>query len=324
MPNSFYQAPQAARVAVEMVADDLSLAPLISRDLQDDLLGGGGKGRTVNLKVPNALVARNRDIEDVTNKIVLDYLSEQTVPVTLGSHVYNAVGLSEGDLSLNLTDFAAQVLSRQTEAVASFVDAIVLNALESTPETTGIAYDKAAPEKTFTAIRKNLRDRGVPQAGLNVIVGTQVYAEMLDAKVLTDVSQSGSTAALRDGQVGQMRGFTVVEHTGISETEIIAFHRNAFTLAVRAPKVPTGASFGATVNSGGFALRYLRDYDADYTQDRSIVSTFCGIVKMPLYRVVRTQPSLNKVEGQTGYTVGNATVIADAAGAVLRVDTATP
>ena len=323
MPNSFYQAPQAARLAVALTADELMVSALISRNLENDLLGGGGRGRTVNLKVPTALVARARDIEDVTNKIVLDYLAEQTVSVTLGTHAYSAVGLSEGDLSLNLEDFGAQVLAPQTTAVAEYVEDMVLNKLLTETETTGIDWDPATPSKTFTALRQTLRKRGVPQTNLNVLVGTDVYAALLDAKEITDAGQSGSTAALREAQVGRVRGFTVVESTKIPDGQIVAFHRDAYTLAVRAPKVPAGAPFGATVNEAGFALRYLRDYAADYTQDRSIVSTFCGIAKMPLYRVSRTEPTMGKVEGQAGYTVGSATVTADPAGAVVRIDTTT-
>ena len=311
MANDFYTPTQVARVAAALTAQDGFLAALISRDLEDDLLGGGGKGRTVNVKVPTALIARSRGIDEVTAAIVLDSLTETTVPITLGTHAYSAVGLSEGDLSLDLTNFSAQVLKPQAEAVADFVENEVSDLLLAEAEDNSIAWDPANPVKAFTAMRAALRQRGVPASGLNVVVGTNVYAALLDAKAIDDVSQSGSTAALRDGQVGKVRGFQIVESIRVPDGDIIAFHRNAFTLAVRAPKVPEGASFGQTVNESGFALRYLRDYDARYTQDRSIVSTFCGVAKMPLYKIGRN------------YDTSAATVTAVAAGAVLRVNTET-
>ncbi len=321
MANSFYTPEQAARVAAALTSDDALVSALISRDLENDLLGGGGKGRTVNVKVPTALVARARGIDDVTNKIVLDSLAETTVPITLGVHAYNAVGLSEGDLSLDLTDFSAQVLKPQAEAVASYIEDAVIDAIMAEALDTSIRWDPANPTKAFTQIRAALRKRGVPAANLNVLVGVDVYAALLDAKAIEDASQSGSTAALREGQVGRVRGFTVVESTKVPDGDIAAFHRNAFTLAIRAPKKPEGATFGATVTEGNVQMRYLRDYDADYTQDRSIVSTFCGVAKMPLYKVERTQPSMGKVEGEVGYTVGSATVTEVPEGAVLRMST---
>lgn len=307
MANTFYTPEQVASTAVSLVAEDAYLSALISRNFEDDLLGGGGKGRTVNVKIPGALVARSRGIDDVTTSIVLDSIAEDTVPITLGDHIYSAVGLSEGDLSLNLTDFGAQVLKPQTDAVVDRVENMVASAISSIALDTAVRWDAANPVKTFTEIRRILRERGVPATGLNVVVGTDVFAALLDANAVTDASQSGSTEALREGSVGRLRGFQIVESTRVASDEIAAFHRDAFTLAARAPKVPEGASFGASVSGGGFSLRYLRDYDATKTQDRSVVSTFAGVAALPLYRIERDEAT------------GVATVNAVAGGAAFRM-----
>lgn len=312
MANAFYTPIQIAKVAVAMAREDAFLAALINRDFEQDLFGGGGQGRTVNVRIPTALIARERSIDEVAASIVLDSLTETTVPITLGTHAYSAVGLSEGDLTLDLQDFAAQVLKPQVDAVTDYVENAVATALAAVPEDTAIAWNAATPEKTFTAIRAKLRKRGVPTEGLNVVCGVNVYAALLDANAILDASQSGSTAALRDGQVGKLRGFQIVESTRVGDDDIVAFHRDAFTLAVRAPKVPAGASFGQTVTDKGFSLRYLRDYDANRTQDRSIVSTFAGVKQMPLYKITRN------------YGTSTASVVAVPEGAAMRVNIVTP
>jgi hypothetical protein len=307
MPNDFYTPEQIAKVAVKLAVQDSYLGALINRDFEDDLLGGGGKGRTVNVRIPAALISRTRGIDETTAAIVLDSLTEATVPVTLGEHLYSAVGLSEGDLSLDLESFSAQVLAPQVAAVVDRVENEVAEALAAITLDTSIAYDEANPVATLTAIRKQLRDRGVPQTGLNMIVGTEVYAHLLEAKAITDASESGSTEALREGGVGRVRGFQIVESTRVAEGEIVAFHRDAFTLAVRAPKVPEGASFGQTVSEGGYSLRYIRDYDVMHTLDRSLVSTFAGVAAMPLKRIVRN------------YATGTASVEDVAGGGAFRM-----
>lgn len=292
-----------AAVAAAMVAEDAYLSALVSRNLEQDLLGGGGRGRTVNVRIPAALVARDRQINDKKSGIVVDELLEQTTSITLGTHAYSAVTLSEEDLHYKIDDFAARVLAPQTEAVADFVENAVVDALLSEPVNTDVRWDAANPTPTFTAIRKILRQRGVPQTNLNLVVGTDVYAALLDAKAIEDASQSGSTAALRDSNVGRIRGFQVVESTRIPDGDIIAFHRDAFTLAVRAPLVPQGAAFGATATGRGFPLRWLRDYDPRITSDLSVVSTFVGVAKMPLYKVERTYgttPSVDVVQVPDG------------------------
>jgi len=311
MANQLYTPEQVAKVAVAMAQEDSYLGALVSRNFENDLLGGGGKGRTVNVKVPAALVARSRDIDETTAAIVLDSITESTVPVSLGEHLYNAVALSEGDLSLDLADFSAQVLAPQVAAVVDRIEEEVAKALSGIAESTGIAYDPTDPVRTFTAIRKTLRDRGVPTVNLNVVCGTGVYADLLNSNLLQDAGASGSTSALREGAVGRLRGFTVAESTRVAEDEIVAFHRDAFTLAVRAPKVPAGATFGQSVTGNGYNLRYLRDYDAMHTVDRSIVGTFAGVAAMPLYKITRDS------------TAGTASVDEVAGGAALRILTST-
>lgn len=314
MANNFYQAPQVARVAVELAAEDAYLSALVNRNYQDDILGGGGRGRTVNVRIPGALIARDRGIDDKTSAIVLDELSESTVPITLGTHAYSAVSLSEGDMTLNLESFSAQVLAPQVDAVVDYIEHDFVTTLKTTQGVqTGETlpkYDAANPVATFVALRKILRDRGVNPASLNVIVGTQVYADLISSKQLIDASESGSTAALREGAVGRVQGFTVVESTRVGETEIYAFSRDSFTIAVRPPVVPAGAPFGAIENSNGFGLRYLRDYDVMHTVDRSMVSTFVGSAALPLYKITRD------------YTNTTASVVTVPGGAAIFVDTA--
>lgn len=301
--NTFYTPVQVAKTLVAMATEDSYLSALVNRDYEDDLLGGGGRGRTVNIRIPGALIARDRGIDDTAAQIVLDDLTETTVPLTLANHKYSAVPLSEGDLTLNLTDFAKQVLQPQISAIVDAVEWDVVRAIESLPglqpglgtkgeegyipAETMPKYDAADPIPTLTAIRRILRNRGVAPSGLQLTVGTEVYAHLLDAKVILQVNESGSTAALREGNVGQVRGFTVVESNRLDENDIVAFHKSAITLAVRAPLVPAGVAFGASESSGGYNLRYIRDYDALHTVDRSVVSTFSGVQAMPLKRIVR-------------------------------------
>jgi len=312
MPNTFtYTAPQVASVAANLVSQDAVLSALVSRNYVAEFLGEGTGGRPIQVKNPTTLIARTRDVADVVNPIILDTITETSTTINLSkSHDYSAVGLSEADLTLNLTDFAAQVLRPQTEAIVDALEHKIATALLAVPETNLGTFDKANPVPYFTAIRKYLRDNGVPQAGLQVVVGTEVYAALLDAKAITDVSESGSTDALREAGVGKIRGFQIIESTRVPEDEILAFHRDAVTLVTRAPVIPAGASFGATVSEAGYSLRYLRDYDAMYTQDRSIVSTFSGVGFLPTYKVERD------------YATRTATITAVPAGGVIHLDTA--
>ena len=307
MPNDLYTPAQVAAVAAELAKEDSVLTALISRNYDSDIATALGK--TVDVRVGPALIARDRDIDETQAAIVMDDLTEKTVPVSLTTHAYSAINLSEGDVSLRIDDFASRVLAPQVEAVVDKLEHLVAEKLRAVPLDTSIAYDRTDPVSAFTRIRASLRQRNVPASGLVAVVGTAVYADLLDAKAITDASQSDSPAALREAQVGLVRGFTVVESTRLEEDQIVAFHKNAFTLAVRAPKVPEGAAFGETVSANGYALRYLRDYDARFTVDRSLVSMFAGVTAMPLFRVERD------------YALGTVKVTEVPNGAAIRIST---
>jgi hypothetical protein len=286
MANQFYTAAQAAGVALRMVESDQYLSALIARNVIDPLKGGGA-GRTVELKLPNGLIARDRSVDDKTTALIFDELQEQRITVTAGSAAYSGVTLSDGDLSLNLESFSDQVLSPQVDAVVEKIEGAVATQIRSIPLNTTVKWDPTRPDKTFTAIRKVLRLRGVPQAGIVSVVGVNVYAALLDANLLVDASSSGSTAALREGQIGRLRGFTIVESTRVADDEIIAFHRDAFTLTVKAPVAPAGAPFSAAVSGNGYALRYLRGFDITVANERSLVDTMYAITAMPMYKIAQ-------------------------------------
>jgi hypothetical protein len=294
MANTFkFTAAQAAGVAARLVSEDAFLSALISRNGLDALgskpgvARTKGQGRTVDIPVPTALIAHDRDLDDKTTALIKDEITETTIAVTLGAKAYNNVWLSDEDKDLDLASFSDQVLAPQAAAVVDRIEREVADALNAITLDTTIAWDEAAPEKTFTQIRKALRLRGVPQTGLQVVVGVNVYAALLDAKAITDASESGSTAALRDGNVGRVRGFNVVESTRVDDDEIVAFHRDAFTLVTRPNTVPAEASFGATINHQGFSLRHIREYDSQHTASYSLVDTLFGVASLPLFRITR-------------------------------------
>lgn len=267
MANAFLTSDNIARVAASIVGQDLTLAALVSQDLSAEF--NAGKGNVVKVRVPGAVASQTRSIYDTSTPLVSDEIAEQSIDVTLTDHVYDSVVLSEGDLDLEIEEFSAQVLRPQATAIVKHVERAVASAMQATPVTAGITYASTTPAKAFTQIRKKLRSNGVPaEAPLFAAVGSGVYADLLDADAIDD-----------DGKV---RGFKIVESTRLDENEIVGFVREAFALVVRAPSVPDGAPYGASVAEGGFALRHIRSYDGTVAADRSLVSAFVGVQPMPL------------------------------------------
>jgi hypothetical protein len=58
---------------------------------------------------------------------------------------------------------------------------------------------------------------------------------------------------------------------------------------MRAPIIPAGVTFGAGVSYQGLALRFIRDYDSAFLQDRAIVSAFAGAEVLDARRAIKLQ-----------------------------------
>lgn len=285
MPHSFVIPQQVLSTAIALVRDDLIMAATVNRDYEDAF--GGGRGTVVNVRTPNTLKARRRKLTADGTPITTDTVSESTVPVTMTEHVYSAVDVSDVQMRMDIRDFTAQVTVPQVRGIVEDLENLVVETMQALPETLTLPYSAATPELTFTKARKMLRDLGLPAEGLWAAVGTGVYAELVDAKAVSDASQSGSTEALRNANVGKVRSFMTVENNRLDDDEIIFYGRDAFTLAIRAPYPPDGAAFSASESSGGFALTWVKDYDSNVLKDRSVFQTYAGCQAMQVKRLAK-------------------------------------
>lgn len=281
MANSFNtqltQAGKIASTALGLLMPDMVLARTVNRDFEADFVGG--VGNVVNVRRPATLAARTRAY-GATGAITIDDITEPAVqPVTIDRQIYSAVSLTDEDLNMELEDFGRQVLLPQTNSVAFAVEKAIVDEMQDL-NYTSLNYSDIPG--LFTAARKVLRDMGVPTDGLTAAVGTGVAAELLKTDLFRRADAAGSNDALINATLGRLMGFNIIESNLINEYDAIFYHRDAFTLAVRAPRVPEGVTFGQSVAANGFAVRYIRDYDPTVLADRSILSTFIGTETMSL------------------------------------------
>lgn len=280
MANTFFNPDAIARLSIGLLYPDLVLARTVNRDYEADFVGG--KGNVVNVRRPITLASSTRAYGATSAISVTDITEPTTVPVTIDEMIYSAVKVTDEDMTLGIEDFGRQVLQPQTTAVARAIEAKVVAEMRSLTPHASLEYVSGTtdPVKFFTSARKILRDLNVAPGGMVAAVGTGIAADLLNAKDLQDAGQSGSTGALRDATIGRLKGFDVIEVNTLNDDEAIFYSRDAFTLALRAPAVPDGVSFGRSVSANGFAVRWIKDYDASVLADRSILSVFAGTEKM--------------------------------------------
>tara|TARA_R110002051_G_scaffold1853_1_gene10150 strand:- start:14175 stop:15407 length:1233 start_codon:yes stop_codon:yes gene_type:complete len=241
----------------------------------------GAEGDVVNVKRPPLLRARDKGWRS-SNAIIVDNLTQSKIQVKLTAFPYSAVHLSPEESTLDDVDYVRDIQSPQVTAIVEFYEELIVATLSEAdfvfevgfnPEGSGAIAD---PRKVALRARKYFQDAKVPTGGRFWLVGSSVSEAIAGHSDLLAVDTSGLPEALREGVVGKLGGFIVVEMDALDENESYFAHETAIALAQVAPVVPKGAIGGATINEGGMALTQIWDYDSVNAKDRSIVESFAG------------------------------------------------
>lgn len=281
MANTFIKATQIVQAAALLLEREIVLPRLVWS--QPDANFVGAFNDTVTLRVPATLDSRSRTMRSST-ALVADDLTETSVPVVLDTHVYNLLNITDEQLTLDITDFAAQVLAPQITAIAEGCENVIASALQSATAADIVDLDASSAPTSGEALgvaleaSRILNTNNVPRAGRVLVLGANLESWFLQDPVINN-HNSGNRDALDDATITRLAGFTVVGSNALDPDEGYAFDRMAVAFANVAPAIPAGAADGARTTAGGVAMRYLRDYNPTNSTgpvDRSLVDAFVG------------------------------------------------
>ncbi len=299
MANEYIQASQVVNAAVLLLQREIVLPRLVWR--MADANFQGALDDTITLRVPAVLDARTRVMRSTT-ALTFDDLTETAVPVQLNTHVYSGVKIKDEELTLDIRDFAAQVLAPQIRAVAEGMEDAVATALAAAdPEATDIPFVEGTDEPFDVLVdaRRELNLLNVPMGDRVFLAGANVEAALLKSEKFNRVDQSGTDDALREATLNRIAGFTIVTSNAIDPDAAYAFHRTAIALGMVAPALPDGAASKARVALDGLAMRYLRDYAPENSTgpvDRSLVDAFVGATSVEDGEGTTTNKRLVKID----------------------------
>lgn len=280
MANIFEKAEKLAGVALALLQRQIVLPGVfVNRYGITDFKGA--KGDVVNVKRPALLKARDAGFR-ARNALVIDNLVQSRLQVALNRYPYSAVALSDEELTLDVTNFAQDVTAPQARAIAEDFEntaaatlsgATYVHEVDFDPDSSGVDGD---PRKVAIEARRQLNTSNVPANGRLWVVGSSMSAAIASHDKLLDVDTAGLPEAVREGVVGKLGGFIILESNAIDPDEGYFVHNSAVALAAVAPAAPRGATSAGVAVDGGIAVRQLFDYDSDTLSDRSILSVFTG------------------------------------------------
>ncbi|HET7388432.1 MAG TPA: P22 phage major capsid protein family protein [Nocardioidaceae bacterium] len=287
MANAFIKAQKIVDAANLLLQREIVLPRLVTTDLSKQDFQYA-LNDTVTMRIPAVRTAKSRALRSQTGLVAED-LAETKVDVVLTDHIYDLLNITDEQLTLDIRDFARQVLNPQMRGVAEGLEEVIGAVFGTANAATTITYSgpkEAAPSDPFVDVilpaRKALNDNNVPQGNRYLLVGSAVEVALLGDDRISKAQNSGDSLAsnaLQEATVARVGGFSVVTSNAIGENEAYAFHKTAVTFAAFAPALPDGATMKAATSADGFGMRYLRDYDptnATGPVDRSLVDSFAG------------------------------------------------
>ena len=277
MPNTYIKAPKYAALAVGALDRTTVLPQVFTRYDGGNFVGA--LDDTVTFKLPGVTQARDYEWRTRTNPIVLDKIGRTKISIKLDTHTYSAVPITDEELTLDLENFATEVLDPQMTAVVDRLEGKVIAALRVAPFKTTTLAAATADNPYHKALEWDalLDAQFTPSDNRMLLLGSNAWMWLMKSDALRLYDPQAATTAFRRATVAQIGNFTVVKSARLTANEIFAVHPSALVLANVAPENPQGAVYSSRRSYRGYGLRVLRDYDPNFLRDRSVISTFTGI-----------------------------------------------
>lgn len=273
--DNFIKAEKVAKTALGLLEREIVLPGLVWKDAAGDF--DGAKGDTISIRLPAYVKAQRRNLRSDA-PIVTGEIHEQKVDLTLDTHIYTPVHVRDSEMTLDIEDFGAQVLTPVVASVARELENLVAEEMAAATYQTALTFDPDTQDiyNVLVTARSNLNKASVPMGGRRLVVGADMEAAILTSDQFK-ASDLSDESALREAQIGRIAGFDVFTIPGIDPDIAVAFHQTAFALSTRAPIVPAGAGWGASQAFSGLAIRALRDYDFTNVRDRLLSDIYAGV-----------------------------------------------
>ncbi|MEU3265111.1 hypothetical protein [Streptomyces bacillaris] len=263
--------------AVGMLEQELIIPNLFQKQGVDQFKGA--ENDTISMKVEGILPFHDYAWRnDRSNPIVFDEYAERTIAVTFGGNVYSAVKLTDEQNDFDIDNWS-KLLRPQSKAVARGLQRRAVNLLTGQTYNATIGNAQQNLRGALIEARRVLNAFHAPKEGRYLLVGTEFESALLNDDKLNlaqNVGDSEAETALRTASIGDRFGFRIVVDQTIPADTAYAFASSAFIFLSGAPSVPQSVPYGATTSFENIALRWVRDYDPLYMQDRSVVNTYAG------------------------------------------------
>lgn len=209
MANTFLTVQEIAREALIRLRENQVMARLVHTDYSNEF---SNRGDTITVRKPAVFTAN-----EFTSSISTQDVTESSVAVALNKIADVSVAVTSKQMTLNIEDFGSQILDGAMQAIAQKIDTDLHSLYVDIPYYFGTAGTTPDALTDLAGARKILQDNKVPATMRNLVMDTSAEAAFLALDAVVNAEKSGSTAALRDANLGRLMGFDVFASQNVAD-----------------------------------------------------------------------------------------------------------
>jgi hypothetical protein len=273
MAHTIVKPEKLVQVAAAALEQNLVIPALFRREGIDQFRGA--KDDTINVVVDGVLPYRTYGWRnDRSTSLQYDEYADRKVALTFGDDIYNAVKLTDEQSEMDFNGWT-KLVTKQAEAIGRGLEYKAVDAFDETPFEVQVTLDEADLRGGLILLRKVFNKLQVPGTR-TIIADADLEAALLadtDLAIASSVGDRIAENAAEEAVIGRRLGFNIVAVNELSGYSV-ATTPGAYIFYTAAPSVPASVPFGASASVNGVALRWVRAYDLDKLQDRSVLNAY--------------------------------------------------
>ncbi len=141
MTHIFVKPQLVAEIGVKQLERSIVLPRLVWTNPLTNF--GGSQNDTITVRVPAITTANMRNLRDADRSVIVSDLIERSFGVTLDKHIYAALKYTDEQRTLDIRNYAQQVIVPQVSAVAYRIESYIADLIETAPYTETILINPA-------------------------------------------------------------------------------------------------------------------------------------------------------------------------------------
>lgn len=298
MSNTLLTPSIIAKESIMVLQNNMVFSNLVHKDFSSEF---ANVGDTITVRKPATFTAEEWNGSTIT----VQNATEGSVPVKMDKVIDVSFAVTSKDLALNIQSFSEQFIAPAMRAHAQYLDAMLAGLYLDIPYFGTVAGTPAISD--FAALGKIMNINKVPMAGRNLVLDPVTYAKYVVLDQVINADKSGSTAALREANMGKILGFdtyldqnikthtagagtVAIDNTGGYAAGTSAIHVDGVTTAlVPGDLLTIGGNQHVVVTAGALATA---DQDitiypallASVANDASVTLQASGIANLAFHR----------------------------------------